>query len=239
MNAEHVAERPVQPASPVVQLPGTARKPDARKAPVDLERVEIDYRSNRLTTREIGKLHGRSAAWVVAKAKELGWTRDLTEQARQRAATLLVRPEHAAQDRQPLDDLAGDLDAMARAMAGVRRSHRELIEAQRVQLARLIDEMRTLAEDGETLLAIIRRCNAAVSDTERLKIAEHGIKRILALPSRIYGIKKASDAAKNLIVLERQAFDLDVPDEGKAPPPRDANLSPADVFAWMSQLKPA
>ena len=108
-----------------------------------------------------------------------------------------------------------------------------------MQLARLIDEMRTLAEDGETLLAIIRRCNAAVSDTERLKIAEHGIKRILALPSRIYGIKKASDAAKNLIVLERQAFDLDVPDEGKAPPPRDANLSPADVFAWMSQLKPA
>ncbi len=236
MNAEQPQDLNAEQPATVVQLPGTSRQPDPRdrysKPAVDLERVELDYRANKLTTREIGRLHGRSAAWVVGKAKELGWTRDLTEQARQRAQALLNAP--------PADKPSAVMDAVDEAamlMAGIRKSHRVLIERQRSILADLITELEVAAR-GQELLDLIERANRAVDEHERLKIAESAVKRILGLPSRIYGVKKLSDAAKNLIVLERQAFDLDAPDEGKAPPPRDANLTPADVFAWMSQLKP-
>lgn len=227
------------PTAKIVQLPGTEPAPERptrgkRAHHVDLEALERDYRAGVLSTRELGTRYDCSHVYVVQQAKKLGWTRDIKAKARAKADALLLQPEPLP-DTSPI--IAGELDAQAGQMAYVRRRHRKLIDDSRGVIEGLLREIRGLATVGD-----VERLYLQALKEDDPKARATGLKtvidRITGLPSRIYGIKKLSDAAKNIIALERQAYELDAPDEGKPPPPKDANTTPAEVYAWLSQLKP-
>lgn len=234
-----------KPAAPVVQLPGTARAPEPkakRRSPVDLERLQVDYCAARLTVKEAGAKHGISAGRVVQLAKQRGWVRDIRVQARIKAAALINEAPAAAK---ALNDgakpqtpaFSAEVDQAAAAMAFIRTKHRGIVEKAGVVVSALlleVEQLPKLADLAEQYERALRIASPKRREAELLLI----VRRIQSLPSRIYGIKKLSDAAKNVIFLERQAYDLDAPDEGAPPPPREKDTTAAEIFAWFSQQKP-
>lgn len=51
----------------------------ARRSNIDWDAIERDYRIGKLTLREMAAKHGVAESSISLKAKQLGWTRDLTE----------------------------------------------------------------------------------------------------------------------------------------------------------------
>lgn len=60
-------------------------------AKVDWEVVETDYRTGQYSNRELSRLHGASESYIRKKAKDGGWTKDLTAQVRTRTREKAVR----------------------------------------------------------------------------------------------------------------------------------------------------
>jgi hypothetical protein len=254
-NGPDPAPKQAKPA-PVVQLPGTKRVAERKtRHTVDRERLEVDYCAALLSMREIGAKHGISAGRVVQIAKEKGWKRDVRAAARIRAAALLNQPEQAsptgtapAPQASPTTKpgnpaLSVEIDETAKAMAFVRREHRSVIKRGRVLAERLLREVEE-ANTGPLFLELFEQAMAeadklddvplAVRQLESLKKAAQ---KLLTLPSRIYGLHKLSIALKNIVGLERQAFDLDAPAGDEIPPPRDSSMSAAEVYAWQAQQR--
>lgn len=253
------------------QLPGTVRKPAAKKRHViDRERMGVDYGAGLLSLREIAAKHGCSASRVVQIADEEGWKRDVREKARQLSAALANAPQPdpgllpgaiaataspaATVERPtPRSAIAAEVDETAKAMAFIRREHRDVIRKARGNLSRLLQEVQE-ANQGPLFMELFERAideasalepEDSASDCAKRELAEKQLRhlktaaeKLLTLPSRVYGLHKLSIAAKNLIYLERQAFDLDAPDDGKPPPPRDTSMSPAEIYAWLAGQKP-
>lgn len=65
----------------------------AEKKFIDWELIEKCYRAGIKTLRQIGEEFGVSHTAINKKAKELGWTRDLTEKIQQRAQSLVTKAE--------------------------------------------------------------------------------------------------------------------------------------------------
>lgn len=238
------------PSAEIVQLPGTTpveepEEPKAkRRSPIDLERLEVDYRAAKLTTREAGAKHGISGPRVVQLAKQHGWTRDINAQARAKAQYLLAKaPAEAdaqrllAESQNDTASLTAAIDGTAQQMAQVRTVHRQLVREARQDLAALLAEVRALSAIGD-IMSAYQEAQDAIDPLVKVKAFAEAVRRIQGLPSRVYAINKLALAAKNLIALERQAYDLDAPDEGAPPPPREANVSAQEAFAWLSQVRP-
>jgi hypothetical protein len=219
----------------VKQMPGTTRK-GVRKPPIDLQRLKLEYEGGSFTTRELGAKYARSAASIVAYAKKFGWVQDHRDSARRKSAIIVSDPKAMA----AIEAVAAEhqTDELAVVMAMVRGKHRSLIERQRAVLAKMLAEVEDLG-DGQQLRELIDAVASSASDEERLAGAKAVVKKLTAMPSRVYAIFKLSAAAKNIISLERQAFDLDQPGDAAPPPPRDNSMSAAEVFAWISQQRPA
>lgn len=230
------------PKAAIHQLPGTERLPEpepaaappAARQKIDLERLEADYRAGTMTVRECGAKHGISHTRVGQYAKKHGWVRDLRAQARIKAAGLLANAQDSAQ---PPLVVVSELDAVAAGMAYVRTKHRKLIEEQRLILADLLAEVRALNSVGDIMEAF-RRAELARNPDAKIKAYAEAVRRIQGLPSRVYAINKLALATSKVIYLERQAFDLDAPDDGAPPPPREKDVTAAEAFAWLSQQRP-
>jgi DNA-binding MurR/RpiR family transcriptional regulator len=62
----------------------------ARRSNIDWDAIERDYRIGKLTLREMAAKHGVAESSVSLKAKQLGWTRDLTETVKQATKAALI-----------------------------------------------------------------------------------------------------------------------------------------------------
>lgn len=70
------------------------RKPkpaEGKKARIDWEAVERDYRTGKFTLRELEAKHTVSYAQISRKSKELGWSKDLREVIKQATNAALLR----------------------------------------------------------------------------------------------------------------------------------------------------
>lgn len=249
-DAERTPDYLEPPKAPVVQLPGTQRAPDPEPEPaqprkrVDRERLEADYRAGLLTVIECGRKHGISKGRVCQIAKEHGWQRDVRPAARIKAAQILATqaknantPALTSPPKPASEAFSSEIDAVSAQMAVIRTAHRETILKGRVLLNGLLQEVTELAM-GPTMMEFYELALAQTDPDERVATLRRAVERVTSMPSRIYGAKKLGDAAKSWITLERQAFDLDAPDDGKPPPPREKDVTAAEAYAWLAQQKP-
>lgn len=183
----------------------------------DWEAIESAYRAGLLSLREIASKHGISEGAIRKRAKRDDWTRDLTAKIQSRADDLVrkkevrkqVRTEAALSERVLIE-------ATAEIIANVRMEHRGDILRARGLVNVLFDELSVECADVEALEQLgemMRREDDKGMD--KLNDLYH---KIISLPSRVKSAKDLSDALKNLIGLERQAYDLDNPDSGKITP---------------------
>jgi len=194
---------------------------DKKPAP-DWEKIEADYRAGVLSIPEIAKRHGDGITHqaVYKKAKDKGWKRDLTKKVQNRtkqklveaAATIEVavadpnvqpatKPTEPPTEEQIVEAAASEQTAVIKIHRTDIRNGRQIVALLSSQLldaancrGRLVEmiEADTTGEDGKI-------------DTKR----RGALLKAVSIPAHAGTIRDLSTALKNLIGLERQAFNID------------------------------
>jgi hypothetical protein len=177
------------------------------KVAPDWERIEADYRAGLLSVREIASANGVSHVAIQKRAKRDGWTRDLAAKIKAKADDLVtkelvtkeVTKEKAVTERQIVE-------AGAEAIARVRLAHRSDINKGRNIVTRLFDElgseMDNLPELHELGEMMRKESESGIDKLNDL------YRKVISMPGRVESVKKLSEALKNLIAMEREAYGL-------------------------------
>lgn len=177
----------------------------------DWEAIETAYRAGVMSLREIAAQHGISEGAIRKRSKRDDWSRDLAAKVKERADDLVrkaevrkqVRTETALSERVLIE-------ATAEVVAAVRMEHRGDIRCAREITNALFDELGAECADVDSLRKL-GELMLAPDENGRDKLNEiyHSI---ISMPERVKAVKALSDALKNLIGLERQAYDIDGPE---------------------------
>ncbi|CNL09173.1 hypothetical protein [Yersinia frederiksenii] len=173
----------------------------------DWEAIESAYRAGLMSLREIASQHSISEGAIRKRAKRDDWSRDLSAKIKERAEDLVRKEEVRKQVRTETTLTERVLiEASAEVIANIRMEHRGDIRRAREITNALFDELGAECADIESL----RKLGELMLEPD-----ENGRDRlnevyqsIIALPERVKAVKALSDAMKNLIGLERQAYDI-------------------------------
>lgn len=176
----------------------------------DWEAIESAYRAGLMSLREIASQHNISEGAIRKRAKRDDWSRDLAAKVKERADDLVRKKEVRKQVR--ADNAFSErvlVEATAEVIATVRMEHRGDIRRARQITNALFDELGAECADVESL----RKLGEMMLEPD-----ENGRDRlnevyqsIISMPERVKAVKALSDAMKNLIGLERQAYDIEGP----------------------------
>lgn len=188
---------------------------------VDWEAVEREYRLGVRSLREIGQEYGVTEGGIRARARKNGWDRDLSAKVAARAETL-VRKE-AVRSELRSTQVANEralVEASAEALKDVLLGHRADIRKAREVVKNLLRRLEgvTNAEEMDIQSLIL-----AVGQND--PAAANGLAKVLSMPNMVQSVKGLTDALKNVIGLERQAFGLKDGESDR--PPGDGGGSPA------------
>lgn len=173
----------------------------------DWEAIESAYRAGLMSVREIASQQGITHGAINKRAKRDGWERDLKAKIKAKADALvskrevstLVSTEKAVTERILIE-------ANAEVIANVRMEHRGDIRRAREITNALFDELGAECADIEALRNL-GELMFQPDENGRDRLNEV-YQSIIALPERVKAVKALSDAMKNLIGLERQAYDI-------------------------------
>lgn len=174
----------------------------------DWEAIESAYRAGLMSIREIASQHGITHGAINKRAKRDGWERDLKAKIKAKADALVSKREVSTQvsTEKALSERIL-IEANAEVIATVRMEHRGDIRRAREITNALFDELGAECADVESL----RKLGAMMfepDDNGRDRLNEI-YQSIISMPERVKSVKALSDALKNLIGLERQAYDID------------------------------
>lgn len=211
------------------------------KAPADWERIELDYRANVKSLREIGSEHGITEGAIRKRAKKEGWVRDLGGKIQAKAEELVrrdavrteVRASQAASEK-------AVVDANAQAIADVRLAHRKDILRARGLTNALLDEL-AKQTDPDTLLLLgeLGELLCKPDDKtgrDRLNELYHAV---IALPERAKTMKTLAESLQKLVDMERTAFGMDAKDKAPGTDPLAlavAEFTPARAASALQAL---
>ncbi|TSJ51913.1 hypothetical protein FND52_17955 [Atlantibacter subterranea] len=173
----------------------------------DWEAIESAYRAGVMSLREIASQHGISEGAIRKRAKRDEWSRDLNAKVKERADDLVRKAEVRKQVRS--ETVLSErvlIEATAEVIATVRMEHRGDIRRAREITNALFDELDAECAD----VASLRKLGELMLEPDengRDKLNEiyHSI---ISMPERVKALKALSDAMKNLVGLERQAYDI-------------------------------
>lgn len=178
------------------------------KASVDWERIEQLYRAGLLSVREIASSQGITHGAINKRAKRDGWVRDLKAKIKAKADSLVSKAAVSTQvSMDTIKTEKATVEANATVIANIRIGHRTDIGRYRRLANKLLDELEGITEEQGTLKELIAqlRDNEDVdADTAMLELAM----KMSSLPSRTKTLKELGETLKNLITLERQAYDV-------------------------------
>ncbi|EPJ1407504.1 TPA: hypothetical protein ACXV43_004055 [Yersinia enterocolitica] len=173
----------------------------------DWEAIESAYRAGLMSLREIASQHSISEGAIRKRAKRDDWSRDLSAKIKERAEDLVRKEEVRKQVRTETTLTERVLiEASAEVIANVRMEHRGDIRRAREITNALFDELGAECADIEALRKL-GELMLQPDENGRDRLNEV-YQSIIALPERVKAVKALSDAMKNLIGLERQAYDI-------------------------------
>jgi len=173
----------------------------ANKNP-DWDRIEIEYRANKLSIREIARIHEVGEATIRKRAKKNGWQRDLAKKVQARTEEKLVRNaahELSVKDEEVVEEIAGR-------NATVVETHRIDIRAGRDITSMLMTELHDNTKHIESLEGLIAQ---ASEDEEWSDKRRATVNRAVSLPQRAAVMRDLATSMKTLQGLERTAFGID------------------------------
>jgi hypothetical protein len=178
-----------------------------RKPGTDWEAVERDYRADQISLRAIGAKHGVSDTAIRKRAKAEGWKRVLGAKVREAVREELVRAD-GSQEGSQAERVRTDREIVEEsAKVGV-----EIVRQHRGHLARLTRIAGGLADELEAMSVHRHEIEALIeAETEGEKDPKRraALMKVVSLHDRSQTARELSQTLKNLIPLERQAFNLD------------------------------
>ena len=181
----------------------------------DWERIEQLYRAGVLSLREIAiACPPVNHVAIARRAKKFGWVQDLSAKIKAKADDLVTRQAVTADvtEQRAVTDVAV-IEANATAIANVRLSHRTDIRRSRTLASKLLDELDCLTDNRD----LFEQLGELLHDPDDKGIDKRNdlYTKVISLPGRSKTMKELSDTLKTLILLERQAYNLDtLPDGG-------------------------
>jgi len=151
----------------------------AEKPPVDWEAIERDYRAGMMTLRQVGEIHGVTHGAINKRAKRDGWDRDLSAKIKAKADSLVSKQGVSKEVSKE------ELD-----------TEKAIINANAQAITDIILSHRT---------GIRKLRGIAEQLMNRLEDEDSGIE----FPGKVSATKTLSETLKNLVGLERQAFNID------------------------------
>lgn len=223
--------------------PVRAVRPDD---PADAERFRqlvLDYRAGVVPLRQLGRQYGVSAAALIKWAKRFGWSRDLRQKIDQKAQAKIDRAAvNAAVNggvnaKRPCSDPTERqvIEANAEAIARVRLEHRDDLQRTRKLVHTLLSELEAATEQPEEFarLAGLRETSTVNGSPTELTKAYH---RAVSRSGRVSDLKALTEALKNLIALERQAWGLETRADDSAATPSLTDTERATRLARIIDL---
>lgn len=177
------------------------------KQPTDWERIEQLYRAGLLSVREIAATCGVSHTAINKRAKAGSWDRDLKAKIQAKADSLVSKAEVSKEvSTQALATERGIVEANAQVIANIRIAHRTDIGRSRRLANKLLDELEGLTDNRDLFdrLGELLRDEDDKGQDKRNDL----YMRVIDLPVRTKTMKDLADTLKNLIALERQAYDV-------------------------------
>lgn len=189
----------------------------AAKRNIDWEAIEREYRAGQLSVVEIARQNGVSHTAINKRAKRDGWARDLTDTVRREVKARLV--SSPVSDAAARETKRETIDRAAARGVEVVRQHRKDIGRGRELVGLLMLQLDEASANTDQIEEDIEKETSGDKDGKR----KAAMLRAVSLPSRAGVIRDLSAAMKNLIPLERQAFNLDEKDdEAKSSEIKDA-----------------
>jgi hypothetical protein len=177
----------------------------APKKVIDWEAIERDYRAGVLSIREIAKQHAITDKAIRNKAKEREWQRDLTDKVNARVKNDLVRAEVRTLNADEKARTEREIvEGAAATVVQVVREHRKGIASGRQIVDLLMGQLVDVAGQRDEFEEMIEL------ETAQDKTAERRAKlmKAVSIPSHASTVRDLSTAMKNLVCLERQAFNI-------------------------------
>lgn len=179
---------------------------------IDWESVEAQYRAGIRSLKDIGREFDVSDAAILKRAKRDGWPRDLQAKIRAKAEAKVSESLVSAKDSAQTNVREREIvEANAEAVATAVLRERADVSRARSLAMRLLGELEAATEQQGDF-ARLGELLAAPDDKGVDKLGDL-YKKVIAMPSRIDGVKKLSDALKVLIELERKVLKLDSDDD--------------------------
>lgn len=182
----------------------------AKRKQIDWEAIEKEFRVNQLSNVQIAKNHDISETAIRKKAKQYGWKKDLSQRVRERVREKLVRDEV----REPNADDEKIVDAVAERGAKVITIHRQDI-AKSQSLVQLfqgqLQEAATQRDEIKDSIIDETKNEEGKADQKRRNM----MLKAVSLPAHSGVLRDLTIAQKNLIYLERQAFNIDEGQDGE------------------------
>ncbi|MCP9731567.1 hypothetical protein NIM88_04085 [Pseudomonas sp. GBPI_506] len=183
------------------------------KQPTDWERIEQLYRAGLLSVREIAATCGVSHTAINKRAKAGSWDRDLKAKIQAKADSLVSKAEVSKEvSTQALATERGIVEANAQVIANIRIAHRTDIGRSRRLANKLLDELEGLT-DNRDLFERLGELLRSEDDKGQDKRNDLYMK-VIDLPARTKTMKELAETLKNLIALERQAYDVGAEKQG-------------------------
>jgi len=172
----------------------------AKPKQYDWEAIFTDIRTGVLSKREVARKYSVDPSYMLRKAKKAGVKQDLSARVKQAVHTKLV---HTDVHTQTISD-DEIVEAAAEVGFQVSNLHRIDIARYRALSNKLLEEL-----DGQTDgVKVLEQAKAALKENDMDGLVS-AVQKITALPERIKGAALLAGTLKNLITLERQAFNLD------------------------------
>ena len=190
---------------------------------VDWEGVYREYKAGQLSIRAIAAAYGTKESTIRARKKREEWgERDLSNQVRHEVKAKLAEGDAAqaddpgrtahARDDDPERDIRAEREGIeVAATRGVEvvRSHRADIHRARTLGSDLYEELREATREREEI-------EEAIDEAAPNQQARNKMRSAVSLPSRAGAFRSLVQGMKELVTLERQAFNLDENPEGES-----------------------
>lgn len=169
---------------------------------IDWELIENQYRLGQKSMRTIAAEYGVDVSGVSRRAKKHGWIQDKSFEVQQRTNAALV----AQQDRNT--PTREDIDVAVMSNVQVIREHRKSIGEGRCLVATLFAQLKVSVGNRDVIESDIYSETQETHDKKTDLKRRNTMLKSVALPANAGVLRDLSTALKNLIGLEREAFNL-------------------------------
>lgn len=183
-------------------MAGKDKKPKKRKV-VDWDAVEKEWCLDQLSNRQLSKKYGPAHTTIARRAEKGGWCKDKGDEVRRKTrAALLSDKDGAVKCTSPTQE---DISGAVKNNVEMIREHRKDISNGRSIVKLLSSQLLLAADLRDEIEDDIERETKEDSNSKR----RTRMLKAVSIQSHASTLRDLTTAMKNLIPLERQAFNVD------------------------------